>query len=461
MKWSSERKLITSGFGLVLLIIGIIAGISYQNAIQIAESAKRIKATNLVINNINNLAITLIESESGRRGYVLFNDQKELERYNNAIASLTSKIKQLRLTLTDIQSQEQRLNRLEFLINQEIKLFQQSIKQNRQISTPIPTKNPIFIKIKQNRTEIRQLTKNLQTEESRLLEIQILQSQSNLQSRMILEILGNILTVSILFVLYAMLYQQMHKKQIAETQKRALVQDKELSELKLQFFSMVSHEFRTPLSLIVGSGQLLEETLKPIVTREQLKNLCRIQSSAKIMTQLLSDILTVTRADAGKLEFSPTYLEIQTFCLNLVEDFQISSQPQQIIQFRKEGSSTHAWLDEKLIYSILCNLLSNAIKYSPEGSNIYFLLICEPDFISFKVKDSGIGIAEEDLEKLYHPFIRGKNVKHVLGTGLGLTVVKKCLDLHHGEIFVESEVGVGTTFTVTIDQKRYLSRITM
>jgi signal transduction histidine kinase len=109
-------------------------------------------------------------------------------------------------------------------------------------------------------------------------------------------------------------------------------------------------------------------------------------------------------------------------------------------------------LDEKLLYSILSNLLDNAIKYSALETPVYFTLICEPDAVTFQIRDEGIGIDIPEQQKLYDPFSRGKNAREIIGTGLGLAVVKKCLDLHQGEISAESEVGKGTTFTVRIPQ---------
>ncbi|MHC5731850.1 MAG: sensor histidine kinase, partial [Nostoc sp.] len=109
---------------------------------------------------------------------------------------------------------------------------------------------------------------------------------------------------------------------------QTLAQEKELSELKLRFFSMVSHEFRTPLSIILGSAQLLAQSNQQWTEEKKLKNLYRIQSSARSMNQLLTDILTLTRAEAGKLEFHPELIDLEAFCINLIEDLQFSNQQQ-------------------------------------------------------------------------------------------------------------------------------------
>jgi signal transduction histidine kinase len=197
---------------------------------------------------------------------------------------------------------------------------------------------------------------------------------------------------------------------------------------------------------------MLAESSQPWSESKKQKNLHRIQSSARLMTQLLTDILTLTRAEAGKLECRPELVDLESFCLNLVEDINLDSEPRHSIKFVSQGHCTHALLDEKLLYSILGNLLSNAIKYSPQGGNIHLILSCEPQAVIFQVKDEGIGIPKEDIEALYEPFYRSKNVGNIVGTGLGLAVVKKCLELHGGQISVESEVGSGTTFTLKIPQ---------
>ncbi|NJM72518.1 MAG: histidine kinase [Scytonema sp. RU_4_4] len=397
---------------------------------------------------------TLNDAESGRRGYILSGDKSELKRYNVAIQLIDPKLDKLRKFVGNNPNQQQRLVKLESLLDKRLVLSQQSINLYQKGKFSPATQNSLANTLSQrNLHNIQQVIDQMQFEEEQALEVWVNESQSSIQSRMLIEILGTFVTFVILFGVYAQLYRQMMKRQKAEILQRQLLQEKELGELKLQFFSMASHEFRTPLSIILGSSQLLEESLQSQIEKQKLKNLYRIQSSARLMAQLLSDILTLARAEAGKLEYKPELVEMQTFCLNLIEDIQTLSEARHSISFDKQGSSTHAWVDEKLLYSILSNLLYNAIKYSPERKSIYFTLKSEPEAVTFYIKDEGIGIPQETITQLYEPFQRGNNVRGILGTGLGLAVVKKCLDLHQGEITVESVVGVGTTFTVIIPQK--------
>lgn len=451
MNRSLEGKWIRAGLGLAFLLMGAVSFVSYQNATQLLESSDQVRQTNTVLQSLTDISATLTEAESGRWRYVLFQASGDLERYQKAIHTLKVQVAQLDASLASNPTQQPHVNTLKKLVSEQIGLSTQSLNTRLDRSTNT-AQSPLLTQLKENQDTIHQVIRELRTTEEELLQIQMQQSQANLQVRMLIELLGTILTFIVLLVVYALLYQQMVKRQQAETLQQNLARQKELSEMKLQFFSMVSHEFRTPLSLILGSAQLLGESLKPILDPSKLKNLNRIHASAKAMTQVLGDMLTLARADAGRLEFNPSWVEIQTFCLNLIEDSQLFGESRRAIKFSQQGSITHAWVDEKLLYSILSNLLSNAIKYSPPESTIYVTFEGELESITFKIKDEGIGIAIEDQQKLYDPFSRGNNSRGILGTGLGLAIVKKCLDLHQGKISVESQVGSGSTFTVQIPQ---------
>ncbi len=257
----------------------------------------------------------------------------------------------------------------------------------------------------------------------------------------------------------AVVTQDITERKRAEEVQRNLEKELELNELKIRFFSMVSHEFRTPLSTILISAQLLENSNKEWSEEKKLKNLHRIQSSAKTMTQLLTDILTLTRAEAGKLEFRPQPLDLEDFCFSLLEEIKFSTRAEKDILFVSQCSQGIAWMDERMLRSIVTNLVDNAIKYSPDDSKIYFTLAAESGQAIFQIQDQGIGICQEEEEQLYQAFQRGENVGDVTGTGLGLAVVKKCVELHGGSIKLESKVGVGTTFTVRIPWKGDLGEV--
>ena len=238
------------------------------------------------------------------------------------------------------------------------------------------------------------------------------------------------------------------RKRAEEDIRKALEKEKELGELKSRFVTMASHEFRTPLATILSSTDILERYSHKLTEEKKLNHLQRIQLTVKHMTGLLNDVLLIGKAEAGKLEFQPQQLNLVQFCRDLVEEIQLTAN-QHIIAFCTQEQSTNAYLDEKLLRHILCNLLSNAIKYSPQGGTVHFDLVCKQGKAIFQVRDEGIGIPEADQAQLFNSFYRASNVGTISGTGLGLAIVKKFVDLHGGQIAIESQVGIGTTFTVT------------
>ena len=231
--------------------------------------------------------------------------------------------------------------------------------------------------------------------------------------------------------------------------RNALEKEKELNELKSRFVSMTSHEFRTPLTTILSSAELLQDFGNIWDEEKKLKHFLRIQTSVTHMTGLLNDVLLIGKAEAGKLEFKPTPLDLISFCRELTEEMELAAENHTII-FCSGGDCTNACMDEKLLRHILSNLLSNAIKYSPSGGTVKLELIGEQKTVMFHIQDRGIGIPQADLIQLFDSFHRASNVGTISGTGLGLAIVKKAVDLHNGQIFVKSEVGVGTTFTVKL-----------
>jgi PAS domain S-box-containing protein len=231
---------------------------------------------------------------------------------------------------------------------------------------------------------------------------------------------------------------------------RALAQEKELNELKSRFITTASHEFRTPLTTILGSTELLEAASHKWTDEKKQKHYGQIKAAVQYMTQLLEDILTFSKAEVGKLPFNPTIVDAKALCLGLVEELQALAKTQQKIIFTDRGNCCTASLDEKLLRQILTNLLSNALKYSPENGIAELILDCDDNTAIFQIRDQGIGIPEADLQHLFDPFHRANNVGTIAGTGLGLAIVKRAVDAHHGEILVESHLGMGTLCTVRL-----------
>ena len=244
------------------------------------------------------------------------------------------------------------------------------------------------------------------------------------------------------------------RKQAEQQLRDALTKAQELSQLKSRFISMTSHEFRTPLTTILGAAEILKYYGDKWDHEKKLKYLDRIYTTVKHMTGMLDDVLLMGRIESGKIELQPGAIEVNQFCQSLVEELEIGiGKEHQIIltcEPDEPSSSFEYNLDEKLLRQILSNLLTNAIKYSAKGSQIYFQVLGETNQVIFQIQDQGIGIPDEDQKHLFESFHRAKNVGNIQGTGLGLSIIKKSVDLHQGTIIYHSRLGQGSKFTVTL-----------
>jgi signal transduction histidine kinase len=168
------------------------------------------------------------------------------------------------------------------------------------------------------------------------------------------------------------------------------------------------------------------------------------------MADLMEEVLVLGMVEAGKMEFQPAALDFAVFCRRLVEEVQSATNNKCPVQVSPPATVTHARADERLLQHIFLNLLTNAVKYSPAGSPVHLAMEREGDHAVCRIRDHGLGIPEADLPRLFSAFHRGGNASHVPGTGLGLTIVKRCVELHRGRITVESALGHGTTVTVRL-----------
>lgn len=226
-----------------------------------------------------------------------------------------------------------------------------------------------------------------------------------------------------------------------------------LNELKSRFISVASHEFRNPLHIIVAYTQMLYRGEQKLTSEKKKEFFTRIKASAKKMTDTLDDVLILTKGELTEQKCNLELLDLKDFCHQLVTEIKIGSANNQNIHFTVQGESKKAFFDENLLRHILTNLLTNAIKYSLLNSTIDFDLIFQKEKIIFKIKDKGIGIPLKDRATLFDAFRRASNVGKIPGTGLGLAIVKQSVDLHGGTIAVDSEIDLGTTFTVTLPLK--------
>ncbi|TXD67636.1 HAMP domain-containing histidine kinase [Polaribacter glomeratus] len=232
----------------------------------------------------------------------------------------------------------------------------------------------------------------------------------------------------------------------------SLSKEIELNELKSRFVSTASHEFRTPLSVIIfaaGSIKKYRSKMAPFMIDAKL---AKIETQAMHMTALIEDILIVGQADAGKTRNKPLYVNLGDFILKIIDEVQSSSQKShkiELIDTEKLKSGT-IFIDEKLGRNIFINLINNAVKFSPDANKVIVNVSSEENYIVISITDFGIGIPKSKLKSIFIPFSRGNNVDLIQGTGLGLSIVKGAIDIIGAEIEVQSIIGKGATFTVKI-----------
>jgi PAS domain S-box-containing protein len=240
------------------------------------------------------------------------------------------------------------------------------------------------------------------------------------------------------------------RKQAEAELLKTLAREKELGSLRSKFVSMVSHEFRTPLSIIQSSAEILDGYFDRLEPDERTEHLRSIQKNTRRMASLMEGVLLMGSFDGGRMEFKATPLGLRQFLRQLVDEVLSATDRRCPIDLVLGEIPTVTQSDERLLRHIFTNLLTNAVKYSESGSLVRFELRCQGAELLATIRDQGIGIPSADQEWLFHAFHRGRNVGERPGTGLGLVIVKRCVDLYGGKIKVESKPGSGTIITVRL-----------
>lgn len=233
--------------------------------------------------------------------------------------------------------------------------------------------------------------------------------------------------------------------------REALEKEKELHALKSRFVSMASHEFRTPLSTIMSSVDLIARHSSDAPNEKVDRHVARIRNKVREMTAMLNEFLSLERIDQGLIECTPVELDVVHQCIELIEELRPLAKPGQAIDYDHEGASRDITLDRQMLGNIITNLVTNAVKYSPENTHVALSTRIADGRLTITVKDEGIGIPQEDQQHLFERFFRGGNATTIQGTGLGLNIVKRYLDLMGGSIGFTSRPG-RTVFTVHLPQ---------
>jgi PAS domain S-box-containing protein len=243
----------------------------------------------------------------------------------------------------------------------------------------------------------------------------------------------------------ALMKLEQSQKELSE----ALDKERELNEIKSRFVSMASHEFRTPLSTILSSASLVSKYPTTEENEKREKHIRRIKDSVNYLNELLEDFLSLGKLEEGKVSITTTTFNVKDFFADIVDEMKAIMKKGQEIKISYDDNEEFT-TDKRMLKNILLNLLSNATKFSGEDKNIWVNVANNKQALSVTVRDEGIGIPEDDLPHLFDTFFRGKNVSNIQGTGLGLPIIKRYLNLLNGDITVSSIYNKGTTFCVIL-----------
>lgn len=499
MTFSRNQQWLTAGFGVAIATLLGTALLARNAIVERVYPSEQVEIEGNAYAYLNGLLVAIAEAEVSHRSYLSTGDTEILERYQTKVELIRSYIQEIDTEYQTLLDNEQTtafeedvvyretLERLQVAAENHLKILEESIKNHKNGQLNLSEQLDIAQQSSEVRVDAHLALQTLLDEGSVERQWEMADTSVSINNNLWLTGLVAGLGIMSLGILYGWLTQslsqhqktliaqqlkarsltqqlqvktdalqqteeilsaELDRRQEMETTYKEIEQAKEITDLKLNFFSLASHELRTPLSAILVSAQLLDNRNIAWSEEKRSRNLRRIQSAAKTMAQLLSDILLLTRAEAGKLEFNPQTIHLQSFCESLVAEVKFNTQSQHHILIQQQGTCDQACLDERLLRAMLMSLLTNAIKYSPQESKIQLTIWGEQDHTRFQVSDQGIGVPAADQQHLFESFHRGENVKSFSGTGLGLAVVKKCLELHGGKIEVESQVGVGTTFSV-------------
>jgi PAS domain S-box-containing protein len=240
------------------------------------------------------------------------------------------------------------------------------------------------------------------------------------------------------------------RKKAEEEVRKSLEKERELNELKTKFVSIASHEFRTPLSTVMSSASLIQQYKDKNDLEKVDKHVLRIKSSVNHLTQILNDFLSLGKLEEGKVDIKVETINVRNFLHEISEEVQSFLKEGQVIAVNCEPKVNDIQTDSTILRNIMFNLVSNASKYSEAGKVIAIDCEVKDGRVLFSIKDQGIGIPKEDQKHLFDRFYRASNAGQVQGTGLGLNIVRRYVELLEGEISFKSEYSKGSTFYISI-----------
>lgn len=453
----SSKKLLAFVFAIILILTVVLGVFSYRNNKTFNETSAWLKRSYIILDKTDDIYSLAMQIENGSNNYQDTHDSNAIRLYDSAVKHIGNVLDTLKLLTLYRPIQNIRIDSLKALISN----IERDSKQPALVSDKSGVDNDgddkEILFIRNNRHYNDKI--NILLSEILSRENQLLRERETANTRSILifhwvfySLLGCLfaLVITVIGLIIHMFNRQNREKEITE---KALAREKELNEMKSRFVSFASHEFRTPLATILSSTSLIERYQEPSLDKMSVKHIGRIKSNVSSLIDLLNDFLSLGKLEEGKIEYNPAEIDIVEFSDELIIAMQEMARERQKIHTEISGTTEPLFVDERLLKNILNNLLSNAIKYSLEGSDIYYRVKFNPEDVVFEVEDHGIGIPEKDQKHLFETFFRASNATQTPGTGLGLCIVKRYLQILGGTLQFTSRENEGTRFVIGVPKR--------
>ena len=450
----SSRKILGIVFAVILILTVVIGIFSYNNNKTFNKTSAWLRRSYTILDKTDEIYSLTMQVENGANNYLITHDSNSISIYQAEIRQLKNNLDTLKILTRNRPFQEMRVDSLTTLIGALVNVSQQSILpvKDKDLDEDADDKEIIFLN--RNRAyndKINLFLPEILDHESALLRKREAANSTSVTifHWIFYSLLACLfaLLVSVIGLIIHIFNRQDRENRITE---RAQTREKELGEMKSRFVSFASHEFRTPLATILSSTSLVEKYQEKTLDTMTVKHINRIKASVSNLIDLLNDFLSVGKLEEGKIEYNPKEIDVVEFSNELLALSRERLREGQCLISELSGPEQPLFTDEKLLKNILNNLLSNASKYSLDGGGIYYRVKFDTDHVSFEVEDHGIGIPEKDQKHLFETFFRASNATQTPGTGLGLCLVKRYLQILGGSLQFTSIENKGSTFKVDI-----------